>query len=271
LQNDGVFAEEPDDCYEDALSVEFPNACINLSQSAMNGTNGSDGQGQGQLAQTIDQEAKTDELGAVQQQGAGPFEGGADGHVHQLIGSLGTGTSQNQANQTEILKLWAPPDPDPDDLIDEAPEQEQFGGASCCGFGTQLGGVGNSEEINQQKTLEALGGGTGTLQIATLVSTSSTPTGTCQHNHNAQTKSDTNSDQSSRSASAGGEDGCPGLALITVCENGEGGVGDCQETEVCVGGSPFIDVSEGIFVSCGESSFLSVPVPFIGNLSSLGP
>jgi hypothetical protein len=249
-QNDGTYGAgapfaRPADCNDDPLSPIRPNACVNLEQTALNGTNGgpSDHQGQGQLTQTIDQEATTTELGAFQRQGFSAFAGGADGRVHQLIDPTGTGTSQNQANQSETLKLSAPPHPDL--------EQIQFGGAGCCGFGSQVGGVGNSEQINQQKLLEAKGG---TEQTATLVGTSSSPQGNCTINHSAETKSDENADQSTTSES---ESPCPALAVLTVCQNTEGGVGECQEAEVCGSAeAPDIEVDEGgnVTVSCDEEN-----------------
>jgi hypothetical protein len=228
-QNSGAFGagapfEEPADCDDSAVSPEDPNLCVNLDQTAADGTNH-----QGQLSQSLDQEATTTVVGASQQQGAGVFRGGADGRVHQAITGT-SGTSQNQAHQSETLKLFAPSGP-------AAPTQVQFGGAGCCGFGSQLGGENNQEKISQQKDLDAQGG---TEQTATLVGTSSSPDGSCGIDHSAQT----NSDQASESASA---EPCIALAVVTTCENSVGDgdpvVGECADSsvEACPPGEePFV-------------------------------
>jgi hypothetical protein len=219
-QNDGAysppapFGEPPADCFAvSIISPADPNACVNLEQTAANGTNH-----QGQLSQSIDMEETTTVLGAIQRQHPFKFTGGTDARVHQEILLGMTGSSQNQANQSEKLRMFAPPGAD----------QIQHGGAGCCGFGSQVGGEGNSEQINQQKDLLAVGG---TFQTATLVGTSRSPDGECAINHDAQT----NGDESTASETA---DPCFGLIVVTDCENAFVGedeeevVGACEDVEV---------------------------------------
>jgi hypothetical protein len=251
-QNDGEFGadapfEEPDDCHTGvgAISAINPNACVNLEQEAFDGTNH-----QGQLSQSIDQEETTTVVGAVQKQNPAKFTGGTDGRVHQVITGT-SGTSQNQATQSETLKMVAP----------SGAIQDQHGGASCCGFGSQLGGVGNSEQIQLQKDLDAFGGTKN--QTATLVGTSSSPQGTCAVSNNAQT----NNGQSSESAS---DDGCVALAVVTNCDENA-----CQDAEVAVcepGEEPDVFVGEGdISVTCEEDGDPTISISGITEPVPLSP
>jgi hypothetical protein len=245
-QNDGVYAPPapfggaPADCHPaSVISPANPNACVNLEQTAADGTNH-----QGQLTQTLDQEETTTVVGAVQRQNPAKFTGGADARVHQLITGT-TGSSQNQANQSETLKMLAPPGAD----------QEQHGGAGCCGVGSQEGGVDNSEQISQQKSLVAQGG---TIQTATLVGTSRSPDGDCAVNHSAQT----NSDQSSTSQSA---EPCFGLIVVTTCENATVGedeeevVGACEDAEVEICGPGETPVVGESGVTCQGEIIIDSP------------
>jgi hypothetical protein len=218
LQNDGLYAPpapfggEPTDCHEeDIISPDQPNACVNFEQEGDNGS-----KQQSQLTQSIDMEETTTAALAIQRQHPGEFQGGADGRIHQDIDGS-SGSSQNQANQSERLKMLAPSDAD----------QEQHGGAGCCGFGSQEGGTGNSEQINQQKDLDAVGG---TIQTATLVGSSRSPDGNCAINHNAATNSDSESESASQRP-------CFGLFVVTTCSEGdfgseENGGGACNDTDV---------------------------------------
>jgi hypothetical protein len=233
-QNEGTYAPPapfggvPADCHsgtdlDGTISVINPTACVNFAQQAADGTNH-----QGQLSQSIDMEASTTVVGAVQKQHTAKFTGGADARVHQLITGM-SGTSQNQAKQSETLRMYAPP----------GATQDQHGGASCCGFGSQDGGVGNSEQLEQVKDLFA----SGSNQTATLVGTSRSPEGTCAISHNAKT----NEGQASESTS---EDGCLFLAVVTNCDENA-----CQETDVAAceaGEEPDLDVGEdgNISVDC---------------------
>jgi hypothetical protein len=272
-QNDGAytppapFGGPPSDCHPvPVISPAAPNACVNLDQTAADGTNH-----QGQLSQLIDQEATTTAAAVPpvippavpavvdQQQGPrlstglpAPFTGGADARVHQAI-TGDSGSSQNQAHQSETLKLFGPP----------GSNQTQSGGAGCCGFGSQAGGENNQERITQDKLLEAKGG---TEQVATLVGTSSSPDGNCAINHNVQT----NSDQETESASA---EPCFGLAVFTTCANASTNgeedevVGQCENASVTAcppGTTPVVEEGNGFDVECVEPNGNGTTTTFTG-------
>jgi hypothetical protein len=217
-QNDGEFGAgiqeaEPDDCYEAFLSPSEPHACVNLEQTAVGGHN------QSQLRQTIDQDGTTPAVASLQQQGVDPADidpepdeemlpGGLDGHVHQDTVGLSSlsldeasGSSQNQATQSETQRLHA----DPETL---ATAQEQYDPMACCGFSTVGPG---SDEISQhgdQLTSEGEA-----VQLLTIWGTSNVPDGDCAISHDAKN----NADETSESFSF---EPCFAALVQTTCASG---------------------------------------------------
>jgi hypothetical protein len=217
-QNDGEFGAgieelEPDDCYEAFLSPSEPHACVNLEQIAIGGHN------QSQLRQSIDQDGATPAVASHQQQGVDPVDinpevdeenlpGGLDGHVHQDTVGLSSssldeasGSSQNQATQSEKQRLQA----DPDTL---ATAQEQYDPMACCGFSTSGPG---SDEISQhgdQLTSEGEA-----VQLLTIWGTSNVPDGDCAISHDAKN----NADETSESFSF---EPCFAALVQTTCASG---------------------------------------------------
>jgi uncharacterized repeat protein (TIGR01451 family) len=129
-------ANDPLDDSTFPSAPEQPNVCAWVSQEAANGTN------ENHLRQSISEDQNSTG-GAQQSQGSS--DGGIDAGVHQNIS--GTGHSLNDANQSKSQTQTVPKG--------SSSSQSQYDPMSCCGFASQLGGVGNTESINQSSSLSA--------------------------------------------------------------------------------------------------------------------
>jgi hypothetical protein len=179
-----------------AITPSFPsapNACANVAQFADTGTN------QNHLIQSINQDENSAATAAIQRQGR--FDGGLKGRVHQETTPGGVGSSQNTASQSKSQHESAP----------AGAFQTQFDPASCCGFASQLGGTGNTENIDQSSALAATEPAAD--QQSEMQGTSHSPDGSCVISQHAKINIDmaNNSDT---------ESPCPFLTLSTFCTSG---------------------------------------------------
>jgi hypothetical protein len=185
-----------EDCVSGSPTV--PNACANVSQESEAGKN------QSNLRQAISQSAKSK---VVADQDQGRAAGGLEGRVHQETDS---GTSQNHAKQRKQQTMSAAAGSD----------QFQYDPVRCCGTFSQVGGTGNSENIDQAASLKA--SEPEASQIIDLTGSSKSPTGSCMINQ----KASTNTVSAPNSASF---TPCPFLILETSCSDGlvTEGAGSC--------------------------------------------
>ena len=95
---------------------------------------------------------------------------------------------------------------------------------SCCGFASQLGGSGNTEDINQSSDLNA--SNPLAFQQSALLGTSHSPTGGCSISQHAKINIDSTTNSDSLNP-------CPFLTLATECT---GGGGDAPTTQQDVTG-----------------------------------
>lgn len=167
-----------------------PDACANVAQSSAGGANTN------RLNQSINQDANTAASAATQVQGSS--NGGLDGKVHQETVS---GSSQNEAKQDKHQKVNGPSDA----------SQTQHDPVRCCGTASQVGGTGNTEDINQSSSLGA--SNPNAFQRSTLTGESRSPDGSCMINQHASI--DSGSANNSESLSP-----CPFLTLTTSCTSG---------------------------------------------------
>jgi hypothetical protein len=176
----------------DCTLGDFPNAanaCANLSQTAEGGKN----------ANHMNQSIREDENGtkdAIQRQGS--FSSGLFGKVHQ---ETSTGSSLNKVKQSKQLKMSG------------GSSQTQIDPVRCCGTASQLGGAGNSEDINQSSNLSAKGDDD-PFQSSDLQGDSRSVPGTCSISQKARVNGDTENNAS------GAISPCPFLQLGTSCQNG---------------------------------------------------
>ena len=194
-----------------------PNACANIDQSAVNGSNASN------VKQTIRENAETDVVASQQQ---GSFHGGLDTKVHQ---ETLTGRSRSTADQ------------DKDQDLDAAPgsTQLQFDPLRCCGTASQIGGSGNSEQISQSST-QAASDPSGAFQQIDLLGESFSPNGSCS-------VSQQSSSNNASMPNSGEANPCaPPLEVRTSCTSGESEGSCTTEPDGC---SPFceFDLREGVF------------------------
>jgi len=196
-QSQNASPESPlGDCHDFGLSPEEPNACVTIDQFAEAGDNAV------HLRQRIDQEATT-KTRAWQQQGSP--EGGIDGRVHQ---DTDTGTSVNNADQDKSHRVKAA----------SGSTQIQYDPTACCGIGSQIGGVGNRESIDQDVKMAASEGAYAT-QEATVYGTSSSPTGDCTIAQNVKTETGQSHVRESLEP-------CPVLIVTTICTGASEGEGE---------------------------------------------
>ena len=202
----GASFQSQDAAVNNAFDCSFnfpsaPNACANISQTADAGTNSN------KLAQSVSEDAKTEGF-ATQQQGT--FAGGLEGAVHQ---ETATGRSTNQARQDKHQFER-----------NQSGFQSQHDPVSCCGFASQLGGSGNTEDINQSSDLNA--SNPLAFQQSALLGTSHSPTGGCSISQHAKINIDSTTNSDSLNP-------CPFLTLATECT---GGGGDAPTTQQDVTG-----------------------------------
>jgi hypothetical protein len=165
----------PPDCAPAFAGPTQPVACLNLEQDVDGSENIS------KLLQDVKQEAQTNVATADQQQGA--FGTGSDARVHQ--DAPDDGKNVDVADQKVEQKLIAPNG-------GETADQDQIEDPQCCGVGSQAGGQGNDETINQTVKQEA-GDDADQTGIATAIGFS--PTGKCQANQKVENNAGT-ADQS---------------------------------------------------------------------------
>ena len=178
------------------LSPGNPNMCANVRQTSDAGTN------ENHLRQSINEDENSTGQ-ATQQQGHD--DGGLDGQVHQATESA---SSLNDVNQSKNQHATA---------AAGSPTQVQFDPLWCCGFGSQEGGSGNTENINQSSALSA--SGPEPDQTSHLIGTSRTPDGTCTVSQHSSINQDSFNISDT-------EPSCEFLTLQTDCTSGsEGGCG----------------------------------------------
>jgi len=175
-----------------------PNACANVSQDSESGKNESN------LRQTINQSTKTK---AVADQDQGEANGGLEGRVHQ---ETDTGSSQNHARQRKQQTMSAA----------AGSSQFQHDPVRCCGTFSQIGGSGNTENIDQAASLKA--SEPEANQEIDLRGESRSPDGSCKVSQKASTNSASTPNSASFSP-------CPFLILETTCTDGivSEGQGSC--------------------------------------------
>jgi hypothetical protein len=166
-----------------------PNACANVSQESEAGKN------QSNLRQTVNQNAKTNVAGDQDQ---GEANGGLEGRVHQ---ETDTGSSTNHARQRKQQKMSAP----------AGSSQFQHDPVRCCGTFSQIGGSGNTENIDQAASLRA--SEPEANQEIDLRGESRSPDGSCKVSQKASTNSASTPNSASFSP-------CPFLILSTTCIDG---------------------------------------------------
>jgi uncharacterized repeat protein (TIGR01451 family) len=192
-QNDGT-GTGLGDCFGGTPTK--PNACANVSQTSVNGTNDN------HLKQFISEDQNSSGP-ATQIQGSST--GGLDGRIHQE--TTGSGHSNNDVNQNKALKQTVPKGP--------GSTQDQTDPVRCCGTFSQVGGTGNTETISQSSSLTA--SDPGADQSSTLIGESNSPTGSCSITQRGSVNNDSNTETNSFSP-------CPPVTIITSCESGtEGG------------------------------------------------
>jgi hypothetical protein len=179
-----------------------PNECASVSQVADTGTN------QNHFVQSINQDANTAAANATQIQGY--FNGGIMGRVHQETTFNGPGSSQNGVNENKNQHMSAPADA----------IQSQTDPVSCCGFASQLGGSGNTENIDQSSSLAATGANAD--QASFLQGTSHSPDGSCTISQKAKINIDNTNTSDTESP-------CPFLTLSSFCTSGGGDAATQQE------------------------------------------
>jgi uncharacterized repeat protein (TIGR01451 family) len=180
-----------------ALSADTPNSpgnpdiCADVQQHSDAGTN------ENHLRQSINEDENSTGQ-ATQQQGH--LDGGLDGHVHQDTVSA---SSLNDVNQSKNQHATA---------AAGSPTQVQFDPLWCCGFGSQFGGSGNTENITQSSALSA--SGPSPDQESKLIGTSRTPDGTCTISQHASINPDSFNISDTESP-------CEFLTLETDCTEGD--------------------------------------------------
>jgi len=195
--------------YDQSADCDFgfphaPNECATVSQFGDTGTN------QNHFVQSINQDANTAAANATQTQGNS--EGGIMGRVHQETTLGGTGTSSNGVNENKNQHESAP----------AGAIQTQNDPVSCCGFASQLGGTGNTENIGQSSSLAATQPDAD--QFSFLQGTSHSPDGSCVITQKAKINIDTTSNSDTESP-------CPFLTLTTFCTS----VGGDASTQQVIG------------------------------------
>jgi hypothetical protein len=186
-----------------------PNACADIDQSAEGGNNTS------QLKQTIRENAKTHAVASQQQ---GSFGGGLDAKVHQ---DTSTGRSRSNADQSKRQDQDAAP----------GSSQLQYDPVRCCGTASQVGGSGNSEQIDQSSTQAA--SDANAQQHLAVLGESFSPNGSCSVSQQA-------SNNSASTPNSGEANPCaPPLVLVTTCtsDDGEGSCTPVTVEDGCV--TPF--------------------------------
>jgi uncharacterized repeat protein (TIGR01451 family) len=168
-------------------SPENPNICADVQQHSDAGTN------ENHLRQSINEDMNSTGQSTQQQ---GHPDGGIDSHVHQDTVSA---SSLNDVNQSKNQHATA---------ASGSPQQVQYDPLWCCGFGSQFGGTGNSESINQSSSLSA--SGPFPDQHSELIGTSRSPDGTCAVTQHASDNEDSANNSDSESP-------CPFLRLTTSC------------------------------------------------------
>lgn len=172
-----------------ASGFATPNACANVNQSSIDGDNDS------HIKQSIKEDARTN-VDASQWQGT--YSGGIAGRVHQ---DTVTGTSTNKAKQDKDQRASAP----------DGSFQLQYDPIYCCGVTSQVGGLGNSEDIDQSSVQEA--SEAHAAQLLALLGDSRSPTGSCSVSQQARNNSDSTTNGASIAP-------CPFLQVFTSCTNG---------------------------------------------------
>ena len=167
------------------------NICADIQQHASGGSNVN------RLRQSVNQDENST---GVATQSQGRSDGGLDGHVHQDTVSPGKSINAVAQSKKQHQKAAA------------GSSQSQWDPISCCGFASQLGGIGNKETINQSSSLDS---GPGAFQRTNVEGTSRTPDGTCVVRQHASVNGGkiTNSDTVTP---------CPYLLLVTRCSSGNG-------------------------------------------------
>jgi hypothetical protein len=182
----------------DCTLGDFPNAanaCANVSQTAV------DGENENHMHQSIDED-ENGASGSIQRQGT--FSGGLYGKVHQ---ATATGSSLNKAKQSKQLKMSG------------GSSQSQIDPVRCCGTASQIGGAGNSEDIDQSSDLRA--SNDDAFQSSDLLGESRSVPGTCNISQRARVNGDSANNDS------GAVSPCPFLQLGTSCTNGSEGQDGC--------------------------------------------
>ena len=199
-----------------------PHVCANLAQSSQAGDN------KAHLRQLVKEDAKSNDA-ATQNQGN--FAGGFDARVHQDSVS---GRQQNDANQDKRQHAKGAP----------GSTQTQVDPLYCCGTGSQAGGSGNRESIDQasvQDASEPLA-----FQDSTLIGQSLTPNGTCDVKQHARNNSDSTTNSASLSP-------CPFLLVATECSSAVE-----EEPAGCTAFAPITTPPDG----CGTECLAVAPLAF---------
>jgi hypothetical protein len=163
-----------------------PNACANVSQTAV------DGQNANHMHQSI-AEDENGASGSIQRQGS--FSSGIYGKVHQ---ATATASSLNKVKQDKRLQMSG------------GSSQTQIDPVRCCGTASQIGGSGNSEDIDQSSDLRA-SGDANPFQSTDLLGDSRSVPGTCSISQSARVNGDSENNNS------GAVSPCPFLQLGTSC------------------------------------------------------
>jgi hypothetical protein len=203
IQLQNTLASPLGDCYGPTAPAS-PNICANVSQTTDSGDNDTD------LSQGIIQKAQTNAV-ATQQQGS--FAGGIDGRIHQDTGAAGHNVDHAVQDKSQLM-----------DGADGS-IQTQHDPMFCCGAGSQTGGTGNTETIDQEATQKA--SDPGANQTADLTGESLTPNGTCNVTQHATNNADTATNTDTLTP-------CPFLLLETSCTNSRDGdeiFGSCTASE----------------------------------------
>jgi hypothetical protein len=117
-----------------------PNQCANVDQGAK-----PDGGNNTSHIHQAAGERQTSTNTSVQQT-QGRFDGGQEGDVHQ-DNPTNAGSNEDHAHQDLRQRQSSP--------TGVAPTQKQVTDPGCCGVGTQVGGIKNTEDINQSTTQSA--------------------------------------------------------------------------------------------------------------------
>jgi hypothetical protein len=215
----------PPDCNPTSAGPTQPVACLSLDQTVFGGS-----ENISKLLQDVKQEAETTTAVASQQQGT--FGTGSDARVHQEAPD--DGKNVDVADQKVEQKVIAPND-------GESAFQQQVEDPQCCGFGSQLGGTGNEESINQTVKQE---GGVDPFQTGIATAIGFSPTGKCIVNQKVENDGGT-ADQTPSS------EPCtePLVASAACFSGGEGGGCDTasgEEVAICAEGfEPVFDEETG--------------------------